>query len=522
MKERHTIEAGPSTTAPYDAVLARARLQLEERIANAPDDTEAWFNLGILSRDRGEYRVAEEYFVRVLELQPSNPLAPIELGLLCRRRGDLDAAADWYRRAIEANPSSVNAHFNLGNWARDTDRFAEAEAEYDIVLHLQPDHYGALINSGYVYEQQVRYAEALRLYKKALSLHPHQSGTYVNIGNLLKEMNDLQGAIAAYQASLRLDPESPEAHHSLALALLATGDDEPGWKEYEWRLRCSDTGGRIGVRVFPRPLWDGNRLDGKTIYIYGEQGLGDNIQFVRFLPEVKRRGGRVIYGCYEHLLRLFEHFGAVDDLVDVNSGKLPPFDTYAALMSLPSILGLRAEDRGCDEAYLEPDAERLPRWRWLRESRTLNVGLVWASSTNNRHARLKSIPFQDLAPILMLPDVTFYSLQITEPGQAPQAANIITLEPDICTLEETAAIMANLDLVLTIDTSIAHLAGAMGKEVWTFLPFSPDWRWPRSGETTTWYPSMRLLRQVRMGNWQEPIAEAAKRLEERTSKKLHG
>ncbi len=523
MSEIDTADAGfNAEAAEYGAVLARARRQLEDRIETSPGDAEAWFNLGILSRDRGEYDRAELCFTHALNLRPDDSLASVELGLLRRKRGDLDAAAAWYRRAIVADPSSVNAHFNLGNWARDTEQYDEAEAEYRFVLRMQPNHYGALINIGYVYEQQVRYTEAMQCYKQALVLHPRQAGTLVNIGNLRKEVNDISGAIAAYTACLQLEPGSPEAHHSLALALLASGDYRRGWEEYEWRLRCSDTGGRIGVRVFPQPLWDGGPLEGKTIFVYGEQGLGDNIQFVRFLPELQRRGARVVFGCYRHLLKLFDRCKGADQVIDVNGDSLPMFDTYGALMSLPHLLGIQSPALAAEAGYLQAEPGRVVRWTWIRDAHTLTVGLVWASNTKNRHARMKSMAFDELAPILAIPDVTFYSLQIVDRGPVPDAANVVTLDQDISTLEETAAIIENLDLVVTVDTSIAHLAGALGKDVWTLLPYSADWRWPRSGEATPWYPGMRLFRQSRLGSWKEPVAEVAARLEGSKVRKLHG
>ncbi|HTX99636.1 MAG TPA: tetratricopeptide repeat-containing glycosyltransferase family protein [Bacteroidota bacterium] len=516
MHERDVQGAGSTeTAADYGAVVDRARMQLEERVAASPLDVDAWFNLGIFSRDRGDLGRADACFHHVLALRPDHSLASVELGLICRKRGDLETAAAWYRRALEADPSSVNAHFNLGNWARDTERYAQAEAEYGCVLQAQPEHYGAWVNSGYVFEQQVRYVEALRCYTRALSLRPHHAGSYVNIGNLMKEMNDVAGARVAYNAALALDPESPEAHHSLALALLASGEYVSGWKEYEWRLRCSDTGGRIGVRVFPQPLWDGGSLEGKTIYVYGEQGMGDQIQFVRFLPELRRRGAKVVFGCYEHLLGLFARFKAANALVDVNGGRIPPFDTYLALMSLPHRLGIQASNLPFATVYLDADPARSARWRWIRETPGLSVGLVWASNTNNRHARLKSLSVEDLEPLLAAPEITFYSLQLTDAGEPAQSEKIMTLGRDIGTMEETAAIIDNLDLLISVDTSIAHLAGAMGKEVWTLLPFAADWRWPRTGEVTSWYPSMRLFRQTHLQSWTEPIREIAVALQQK-------
>ncbi len=512
---------GAEFHARYAEVLEKARLQLEDRVARSPDDAEAWFNLGILSRDRTDYAAAERCFLRSLDIRPADTLTCVELGLLWRRRGDLDRAAEWYRKAVEITPGSLNAHFNLGNCARDSGRYEEAEAEYSFVLRLAPEHYGAWVNLGYVYEEQARHHEALQCYKRALELHPRLPGTYVNIGNLLKELNDIAGSIAAYQAALRLEPNSPEAHHSLGLALLASGNMAEGWEEYEWRLRCHVTGGRIGVRAFPRPLWNGSSLEGKTIFVYGEQGLGDNIQFVRFLPRLKQLGGRVIYGCYHHLLTLFERIPAADAIVDVNSAELPPFDSYVALMSIPHLLRIGETDLTVEGGYLEADPVRAQRWTWIRDNDALSVGLVWSSSTNNRHARLKSIPFEELGPLLSVEGVTFYSLQIMQNGKSPSGDNLVVLERDIGTLEETAAIIANLDLVISIDTSIAHLAGALGKEVWTFLPFSADWRWPRTGSVTPWYPTMTLYRQARMGRWEDPVREVAACLEGRKAKKSH-
>ncbi len=345
-----------SNSLQYESTVEKARVRLRERVLSAPNDVEAWFNLGILSRDAGDAEDAEGNFQTVLVLDPGRSDACVELGLLRRRREDLVGAVEWYEKALALDPQSVSARFNLANCARDNEDFDAAIANYSLVLRMEPDHHGAWINLGYAYHQQVRYAEAMQCYQRALTLRPHVAGTYINIGNLLNAQNECEGAIAAYRVAIQLDPGSAEAHHSLGLALLATGDFTRGWKEYEWRLQCQDTGGRIGVRKFSQPLWRGEELRGKTLFVYAEQGLGDNIQFSRFLPQLRNRGGKVIFACYPNLMRLFARFTGVDMMVDLNTPERhPPFDTYTALLSIPALLGISAP------GSLPP--ERLPAGR---------------------------------------------------------------------------------------------------------------------------------------------------------------
>jgi cytochrome c-type biogenesis protein CcmH/NrfG len=517
----HISEEGLNDPAPhpgeYALAVERARAQLQDRVQSNPEDVEGWFNLGILSRDAGQVAEAEEYFHRVVILAPMRSDACVELGLLRRNAADLHGAVAWYRRALDLDPQCVSARFNLANCARDEEAFDAAAADYSLILRMEPDHHGAWVNLGFVYQQQLRYAEAMQCYQQAMALRPDIAGTYVNIGNLLKAQNENEGAIAAYRAALQLEPGSAEAHHSLGLAYLTLGDFTRGWEQYEWRLRCRDTGGRIGARTFARPLWRGEDPSGKTILVYAEQGYGDNIQFARFLPLLQERGAKVIFACYPHLVKLFSRFTGVDQLVALEAqDELPQFDAYAALLSLPALLRIDPWQVSPVIPYLWGDEKRVRQWAGLKTRGRIAAGLVWASNTRNLHARLRSLALSDLAPLLSRPDIDFYSLQIESPGQSkafPELRrNICFLGSAIETFEETAAIVENLDLVLSVDTAVAHLAGAMGKAVWVLLPYDADWRWLRERDDTPWYPGMRLFRQESLGRWDEAVAKVCRAL----------
>jgi Tfp pilus assembly protein PilF len=496
------------------ALLARgdkrgARESLRALLRLTPDDARAWLTCATLSHEAGELQEALQEVHRALTVDPSSVDGWLECGVIFRHLGNLENAEACYRRALAHDPSSSRALFNLGNAARQKEDFGRARDLYEEALRLDRGNGDIWNNLGFALHQMDDLEGALSCYQKACLLSPDTAGVYINIGNLLKEQNALAGAASMYARALELNPLHPEAHHSLSLVLLARGEFAAGWKEYEWRLRCTDTGGRAGVRTFPRPLWDGSPLAGRRLLVYAEQGLGDTIQCARFLPPLRASGGRIIFACYPHLVGLCRSLDGIDEIVDLTSPALPGFDVYAALMSIPHLIGLTLESLPSRVPYLGTPTEPSPSCRELLRVAGFKAGLVWASNTQNRIAAMKSLRLRECLPLAGIDGVTWYSLQAgnaaAEAEECREAFPVVQIPASMETMDETAAVIKDLDLVITIDTSIAHLAGALGKPVWTLLPFAADWRWMADREDTPWYPTMRLFRQTIRGDWSGPV-----------------
>jgi hypothetical protein len=283
-----------------------------------------------------------------------------------------------------------------------------------------------------------------------------------------------------------------------------TGNLREGWKEYEWRRQCPDA---VAPRAFSRPQWRGEAIDGKTILIFPEQGLGDAIHFVRYVPMAAERGAKVVLECAPPLERIFRQVWGIEKLI-VAGQALPAFDLQCAMPSLPGAFETDIDSIPAATAYLSADEETVRRWREKvgHANGIRQVGIAWAGSTANRNDRNRSIPLQKWRPILGAANCRFHSLQL-----APPSAGFAVTDwsGELRDFAETAGLIANLDLVITVDTSVAHLAGAMGKPVWLMIPFPPDWRWMLERTDSLWYPTVKLFRQKRAGDWEEVIADVA-------------
>jgi hypothetical protein len=334
-----------------------------------------------------------------------------------------------------------------------------------------------------------------------------------NLGNALLAQGKTAEAMATYDEILRRRPDSPEAHMARALALLVRGDYDEGWKEYEWRWRCKEFGGL----PYPKPLWDGSPLGGRTILLHGEQGLGDTLQFVRYAALVKERGGTVVLACPKVLTRLLTSCPGVDRVV-AQGADLPNFDCYAPLLSLPGILGTTRDNVPANVPYLSADPVLGQHWlRELAPVRGFKVGIAWQGNPKYKADRLRSIPLAQFEALARVPGVQLISLQ-KGPGTEQLAAvadrfRIIDLAARLDELTgpflDTAAVVRNLDLIVAPDTALTHLAGALGAPLWAALAFSPHWVWGRDREDSPWYPSTRLFRQAKWGDWGEVFARMA-------------
>ncbi|MBI1206285.1 MAG: tetratricopeptide repeat protein [Azospirillum sp.] len=432
------------------------------------------------------------------------------LGSLRLQRDDARAAIRLLTVGLMKGPAIADSWSNLGVALRREGRYAESEHAYRRAIELAPEAVNATFNLANLLNDLGRWEQTLPLYQRVLAREPAHVGAHYNSGNALRDLGRLDEAIAAYRRGLVVEPDNAEIHNSLGMGLLLAGRFHEGWREYEWRWQC----GRLPPRGFTQPVWDGTPLAGRTLLVYAEQGLGDAIQFLRYLPLIERAGaGRIILELPTALVELGRRLPNLDLVVE-HGAPLPPFDCHAALIGLAGILGTRLHNLPDKTPYLVPRPDRLARWQARFGSHgKFRVGLVWAGNPRHKNDHRRSIPLAAFKGLPLGPGISYYSLQLgerrgdlaREMGQAP----IIDLGPLIKDFDDTAAVMAELDLIVTCDTAVAHLAGALGRPVWVLLPIAPDWRWLLLRADSPWYPTMRLIRQNRRDDWSQPVAEVA-------------
>jgi len=345
--------------------------------------------------------------------------------------------------------------------------------------------------------------ESLESCLKALTLKPQFLGALHNLGSALQAQGELEEAAECFQKALRLDPNHAKTHLNQASLMLVQGDFERGWEEYEWRWKT----GQLPKREFREPRWMGEPLSGRTILLHAEQGLGDTLQFIRYAALVKRLGARVVVECQKPLVKLLSRSQGIDQLA-AQGDDVPHFDVHAPLLSLPRILRTTVNSIPADVPYLFADPGLVDDWRErLKEQSGLRIGMNWHGRAGDGMFRRRDIPIECLAPIAQMPGARLVSLQKGDGRKELAGAGFPIFDPgdDVDTVHgpfmDTAAIIMNLDLVITSDTSVPHLAGALGVPVWVALPFVPDWRWLLNRQDSPWYPTMRLFRQKARGDW---------------------
>lgn len=433
---------------------------------------------------QGNWSEAEPLYRTLLATDPGDFDALHGLGILRAQQGMLDEAIALIGAALARDPASPHAHNNLAN----------------------------------ALQMRGRHSEAIALYEQALVLKPDYIDAHRNLAAALRALNRHQAAIARYEQAIALQPDDAEAHLNAALTHLALGDFAVGWREYEWRWRHAGGGFRQPVYAQPRWLGEGD-LNGRTILLYAEQGMGDTLQFARYVPLLAKRGARIVLEVQAGVTALLSRLPGIIACC-VQGEALPPFDYHSPLLSLPLALRTNLETIPAEMPYLAAPPAKVGHWRRrLSSMRGLKVGLVWAGSTTHRNDRNRSVPLATLRGLLGTPGVRFLSLQ--KELRAGDAALLETLGGmkllggDLADFTDTAAVISLLDLVITVDTAVAHLAGALGKEVWILLPFSPDWRWLLARKDSPWYPTARLFRQPRTGDWAGVLTQVAMALQQR-------
>lgn len=471
-------------------------------LAARPDFSEAHRNLGQLLRATGAIDEAIVHLREAIRLRPDHGEAHRELGIALGRQNKIEESIAELRRATQLKPDDAQAHNHLGNRLKLKGRLDEAEASYRRALAVQPDFVDALNNLGNVHYRRGRLDEAEACYRKTLALRPDYPDGYGNLGIVHMGRCRYDEAIASLRRALELRPSYPEASCNLGQALLVRGRFPEGWERYESRWKLAS----MPARPFRQPWWRGESLIGRTILLHAEQGFGDAIQFVRFVPLVRALGADVVLEAPRELMRLFAPLARDGVRLVQRDHELPYFDVHCPLLSLPGALGCDLPDIPADVPYLVADAGAAERWRMrLAEEQRLRVGLVWAGNPHHGNDHNRSFPPLAFRPLFDVPGVDFHSLQKQRrPGDEVDLARlgrVCDLAAELGDFGDTAAAVSALDLVIAADTSIVHLAGALGRPVWTLLPFSPDWRWLTDRADTPWYPSMRLYRQPQARDW---------------------
>ena len=459
-------------------------------------------SLGIIFTKQGQYEQAIACYQQALNLEPNYIDACKNLGVVFTQQGQYGQAIDCYLQALELEPNCAGSYNNLGAVFMKQGQYGQAIDCYLQALNLNPNYIDAYNNLGTVFTEQGQYRQAITCYQQALNLDPNYIDAYNNLGTVFTEQGQYEQAIACYIQALGLNPGDALAHFNLAFILLLAGDFEHGFAEYEWRWQCPQHLESYPSRKLSQPLWDGSDLDGRTLLLHSEQGFGDTIQFIRYAPLIAQRGGRVVAECQEPLIRLLKTVAGIEQLV-VRGNALPEFHVHAPLMSLPRILGTTLENIPAQVPYLIAPKSSIKLK--AASASQLKVGIVWAGSSTNQRDRTRSCFLSHFFKLLNTPSVAFYSLQkgprAAELAQLASELPIQDLSSHLSDFADTAAAVAQLDLVITVDTSVAHLAGAMNKPAWALLSFSPDWRWMLGREDSPWYPSMRLFRQEFPGDW---------------------
>ena len=555
--------------------LDEALASYQKAIWLKPDFIAAYTDLGLLLWSQGRLDEAVTVLERVVQIDPNSAIGHNNLALVLAGQGKRDEAVTHYRRAVEIDPAYAQAYSNMAIALREQNRLDEAAVCCEQAVRLKPDWADAHNNLGTIRRDQGRLAEAEASFRQATQFRPTFINAYSNLGVVLAEQGNLEAAVETYEQALRLNPNDADVRKNRALAWLLAGNYQQGWPEFKWRWQCKEIPG--SKRPFAIPLWDGSPLMGRTILLHAAGGRGDAIQFVRFAPLVKQRGGRVIVECRRDLVGFLASCAGVDELV-ADDAELPSFDVQAPLLDVPAILGTTLSSIPADIPYLSADPALVRRWggevakgrqgdketrrqgdketrrQGDKETRRqgegnadhdvssaksclpvslspclpvfeqeFKIGIVWQGSTSFRADYLRSCRLVYFAPLARIEGVRLFSLQ-KELGmeQLAEAEFPVTdLGSRLENFMDTAAVLKNLDLVVAVDTAIVHCAGALGLPVWVALPFAADWRWLLEREDSPWYPTVRLFRQKRWGDWNGVFANIAEEVRHLPGKIFH-
>jgi len=491
----------------HDAALA----SFDAALAIKPAYAEAWYNRALTAHDLKQHAMAAENCARALSILPTYAEAWNLRGLALQEMGRTDDALESYRRALNINPALAEAHNNRGVALQSARRYAQALESYDAAIALDPLAARTWSNRGAALDHLHRYDEALGSYDRAVALDPTFVNAWNNRGVALAAAGRRLEAITSYDQAIAADADNADAHWNKSICHLQLGDFSAGWALHEWRWKSSEI--KLEHRHFLQPLWLGAEpVAGKTVLLHADQGFGDAIQFCRYARLAAERGARVVLEVRKPLVPLMQGLRGVAAVVTYGEA-LPPFDMHCPLGSLPCAFHTDLTNIPNPEGYLRADTAKLNFWRSRLSARVKpRVGLAWSGNTQHKNDHNRSIALKDLCAALpagleylvLQKDVTAAEREVLD-----ARGEIRHFSADISDFSDTAALCALVDIVISVDTSVAHLAGALARPVWIMLPFNPDWRWLLERRDSPWYATARLYRQPRPGDWASVLAEVS-------------
>jgi Flp pilus assembly protein TadD len=501
--------------------IEEAEASYRQALALAPEHFDAHNNLGVLLLEARRFHEAASCFCLARELKPNNASVYNNLGSLFKETERFEEAEENYRQALSLDPTDHTAHNNLGILLMEREHDHEAEVCFRHALVLKPDYPDAHNNLGSLLKELKQYGEAETSYRRALTLRFHYPDAHNNLGSLLKELERFEEAEASYRLALSQQPDHADAAFNLSYLLLYLGRFEEGWRYYESRYSPQKKEQKVVAPNLSFPQWQGEPLLGKSLLIWPEQGFGDEIQFCRYAPLLKQlQPERITLICKPPLQPLFRTLEGIDAVFTPEDiSQLPVHDYWTFLLSLPLHARNPPDHIPAHLPYLSALPQRIALWAPRLPNAKTRVGLAWKGNGSHKNDGQRSLPHLSiLAKLWTVHDMAFISLQKgqgeNEAKSPPEAQPLVNLGTDIRDFADTAAIIAQLDLVICVDTSVAHLAGAMGKPCWVMLPFvGTDWRWQRERLDSPWYPGvMRLFRQKSEGDWIFVVEEIAAEL----------
>jgi len=488
----------------YDAAAKCFELILK----HDPDRVDAIINSGLMHYYAGRYELAEQYILSSISKKPYSADSYYHLGLIYKASNNIHCAMASYQLALNCNPKFDLAWYNFGEILFNQEQYKLAINCFEKVISISPDFEDAYLNLGESHARQEHFNEAIQCFQKLLSINSNHTDALYNLGVAYNGLRQYDDAIATYDKVISIDPDHVKSHYNKSFILLTDGDCVNGFTEYEWRLKKQLT----YKPQSQKPMWQGNQIQSKTLLVYAEQGFGDCIQFIRFLPLIQKKVKKIILECQSELVRLFSNLNTVDQIVP-RGEPLPDHDFQASLLSMGYLLNITLDNLLSEIPYLQNDYP-LPKEMThdLNDNQKLKIGLVWGGtgSTLKKTDMGRSLPLQACQILLDMKGCQWFSFQKgarSKELKHPPGEKLIDLGQYCHDFADTARAAREMDLIITVDTAMAHLAGAFGLNVWTLLSFDADWRWLRNLDYSPWYPSMKIFRQDSPGDWKPVIAQ---------------
>lgn len=489
---------------------ATAKRYYRRALALAPDHLPVHTNLAACLADDAEFESAESHARRAIEIDVASIDAWSALTGVLGRRGDFERAIQVFEDGMKSFSDNADWHLQFGCIYAQAKRFERAIVELRHALRLRPGFVEAMNNLGHALFEIGWLDEAVDVLLSAIERKPDMKELHINLANVWTAMRRHEDALASFRHALALDPSNASAHFVMGMVLLVEGDFDNGWREYAWRWRTQEYGGRLGK--LSMPMWHGEAVtSGDTLLVHAEQGHGDTLQFVRYLPLIRQGWKRVVFECQPSLSRLLKSADGFDQLI-ARGEAIPHADFHVPLLDLPGILETKLDSIPACVPYLRADAEMSKYWRERLDALGAGVrlGVAWAGNPGHANDRNRSMRLEQLEPLLMQEGVRWISLQkgdrAGEIRALPEAMQFIDWTDELNDFADTAALIQNLDLVIAVDTSVVHLAGALGKPAWVMIPHAPDWRWLLERSDSPWYPTLRLFRQSKRGEWEAVVS----------------